>query len=41
VARSAAFVYEYAFGEGWDHDVVAEATSGLRLAFKFAVRLDG
>ena len=35
------FVYEYDYGDGWDHDVVVEDFSGLRLGLKFAVCLDG
>jgi len=35
------FVYEYDFGDSWEHDVVVEDRSNLRLGLKFAVCLDG
>lgn len=35
------FLYEYDFGDSWEHDVVVEDRSNLRLGLKFAVCLDG
>jgi hypothetical protein len=35
------FVYEYDFGDSWEHDVVVEDRSSRRLGLKFAVCLDG
>lgn len=34
-------VYEYDFGDSWEHDVVVEDRSGTRLGLKFAVCLEG
>jgi hypothetical protein len=34
-------VYEYDFGDSWEHDVVVEDRLTSRLALKFAVCLDG
>jgi hypothetical protein len=36
-----AFVLEYDFGDGWEHDVVIEAVREVRAGLKFAVCLDG
>jgi len=35
------FVYEYDFGDSWEHDVVVEDRSVARLGLRFAVCLDG
>jgi len=35
------FVYEYDFGDSWDHDVVVEATWTMPSGLKFAVCVDG
>ncbi len=35
------FIYEYDFGDSWEHDVVVEDRSSLRLGLRFAVCLDG
>jgi len=35
------FVYEYDFGDSWEHDVVVEDRLAPRLGLKFAVCLDG
>jgi len=35
------FVYEYDFGDSWEHDVVVEDRSSLHLGLKFAVCVDG
>lgn len=35
------FVYEYDFGDSWEHDVVVEATTTTALGLKFAVCVDG
>ena len=34
-------LYEYDFGDSWEHDVVVEERATARLALKFAVCLDG
>ena len=34
-------VYEYDFGDGWEHEVVVEDESTIPTALKFAVCLDG
>jgi hypothetical protein len=34
-------VYEYDFGDSWEHDVVVEATTTAALGLKFAVCVDG
>jgi hypothetical protein len=36
-----AFVYEYDFGDSWEHEVIVERASRVRPALKFAVCLDG
>jgi hypothetical protein len=35
------FVFEYDFGDGWEHDVVVEDLTRSHLGLKFAVCLDG
>jgi hypothetical protein len=35
------FVYEYDFGDSWEHDVVVEGHSSVHLGLKFAVCVDG
>jgi pRiA4b ORF-3-like protein len=35
------FVYEYDFGDSWEHEVEVEAMSTMRLGLKFAVCLEG
>jgi hypothetical protein len=35
------FVYEYDYGDGWEHKIVVEAMSTTPAALKFAVCLDG
>jgi hypothetical protein len=35
------FVYEYDFGDSWEHDVVVEDHSRLQQSLKFAVCVDG
>lgn len=35
------FVYEYDFGDSWDHEVVVEGRTSLRYGLKHAVCLDG
>jgi len=35
------FIYEYDFGDSWDHEVVVEHVSNVRPVLKFAVCLDG
>jgi hypothetical protein len=35
------FLYEYDFGDSWDHQVVVEAMTKARLGLKFAVCVDG
>jgi hypothetical protein len=35
------FVYEYDFGDSWEHEVLVESTSRLATGLKFAVCLDG
>ena len=35
------FIYEYDFGDSWDHEVVVEHASRVRPVLKFAVCLDG
>ncbi len=35
------FVYEYDFGDSWEHDVAVEGRSSTRAGLKFAVCLDG
>jgi Plasmid pRiA4b ORF-3-like protein len=35
------FVYEYDFGDSWQHDVVVEATWTMPTGLKFAVCVDG
>lgn len=34
-------IYEYDFGDGWEHEVVVEAVWRMPLGLKFAVCLDG
>ncbi len=34
-------LYEYDFGDSWDHDIVAEDWLSTKLALKFAICLDG
>jgi hypothetical protein len=41
LAEQRRFVYEYDFGDSWEHDVVVEDRSGTRLGLKFAVCLEG
>jgi hypothetical protein len=41
LAEQRRFVYEYDFGDSWEHDVVVEDRTGTRLGLKFAVCLDG
>jgi Plasmid pRiA4b ORF-3-like protein len=35
------FVYEYDFGDSWEHDVVVEGVTTTTLGLKFAVCVDG
>ena len=35
------FIYEYDFGDSWEHDVVVEARSAHRLGLRFGVCVDG
>lgn len=35
------FVYDYDFGDGWEHDVVIEELSWIYLGLKFGVCIDG
>ena len=35
------FVYEYDFGDGWEHEVVVEEITSSPVGLKFAVCLDG
>jgi hypothetical protein len=35
------FLYEYDFGDSWDHDVVVEALTWSYFGLKFAVCVDG
>ena len=35
------FVYEYDFGDGWEHDVVVEEVARTPIGLKFAVCLNG
>ncbi|MGH9918529.1 MAG: plasmid pRiA4b ORF-3 family protein, partial [Nitrososphaerales archaeon] len=35
------FVYEYDFGDGWDHEVKVEALTWIRHGLKWAVCLEG
>jgi hypothetical protein len=35
------FVYDYDFGDGWEHDVVIEDLSWTYFGLKFAVCIDG
>ncbi|MGD0084963.1 MAG: plasmid pRiA4b ORF-3 family protein [Acidimicrobiales bacterium] len=35
------FIYEYDFGDSWDHEVVIERVSRVRPVLKFAVCIDG
>lgn len=35
------FVYEYDFGDSWEHDIVVEARVDVPLALKFGVCVDG
>lgn len=35
------FVYEYDFGDSWEHEVVVTGRTTMRLGLKFAVCLDG
>jgi hypothetical protein len=35
------FIYEYDFGDSWEHEVVVEAMTTTALGLKFAVCLDG
>ena len=34
-------MYEYDFGDGWEHEIVVEARSRLPIGLKFGVCLDG
>jgi Plasmid pRiA4b ORF-3-like protein len=35
------FVYDYDFGDGWEHDVIIEEITWPHLGLKFAVCIDG
>ena len=35
------FLYEYDFGDGWEHDVLIEGTARSSIGLKFAVCIDG
>lgn len=41
VAETPRFIYEYDFGDRWDHEVVVESNCRLPVGLKFAVCVDG